>query len=131
MEAKPAKVLLVDDDRDLVMVCKLVLESRGYIVDTAFTGREALERIDDLAPDLLVLDVMMEDVASGFEVLHAVRAKPEFAGLPVLMISSVQQRMNMRVADKAGGPDGPASEFLEKPVEPTVLLDKVARLLGR
>jgi len=130
------KIYMVDDDKDLVDVVRWVLEAKGYTVASAGTAEEAMAHMADVSPDLVILDVMMEDVVAGFRVVSFLRdyeAHPEnaaFASVPILMMTSIQQKTKMKFADDAGSRLLPIDAFLEKPVKPQVLLDTIARLLG-
>jgi CheY-like chemotaxis protein len=133
MGAKP-DILIIDDDRDMVQSMKVILESRGYSVRSAGNGRDGLLRLEEAVPDLLVLDVMMTTVTEGFDLAYKLKRRPEFAGLPILMITGFTQRM------AEAGPEGfqhvlgeewPVSMLLEKPVDPDELLRHVAALLAQ
>lgn len=129
-------IYMVDDDADLVDVVKWVLEAKGYAFASAGSAEEAMRNIGGVNPDLVLLDVMMEDVVAGFRVVSFLRdvdSHPEnrrFAHVPILMMTSIQQKTRMKFADDAGTRLLPIDAFLEKPVKPQVLLDTIARLLG-
>jgi len=131
------KIYMVDDDVDLVDVVKWVLEARGYDFVSAGSAEEAMRCVADVNPDLIILDVMMEDVVAGFRVVSFLRdleAHPEnrrFSKVPILMMTSIQQKTKMRFSDDAGSRLLPIDAFLEKPVKPQVLLDTIARLLEK
>jgi DNA-binding response OmpR family regulator len=121
-----ARILIVDDDPDLVEACSMVLESAGYQVATATdvaSGRAALAAG---AFDLLVLDVMMDRPDDGF--VFARELKSGGSRVPVLMLTSVGKVTGLDF----GRSDDlvPVDAFVEKPVEPAVLLDTVSRLLA-
>jgi CheY-like chemotaxis protein len=134
---KKARIFMVDDDTDLVMVVKSVLETDGYEFWSASSAREAIERVDEVQPDLIILDVMMEDVVAGFRVVNFLRNIQEnpqsqkYLNVPILMLTSVQQKLKMKFAEDAGSKLLPIDSFLEKPVKPRVLLTRVAELLER
>lgn len=136
MNKKP-KVYVVDDDQDLVDVLSSVLESSGYEVATASSGREAIEKVAEVAPDIIILDVMMEDVVAGFRVVNFLRNYDEhpenekFSKVPILMLTSIQQRTGMKFAQDCGSRLLPIDAFVEKPVKPKVLLEKLKELLNR
>ena len=127
MNAKK-KVLLVDDDADFIAVNKAVLEDNGYEVMTACNGQECLESVRELAPDLIVLDVMMTTVDEGFEVARQIQFCGETAKItPIIMVTSIDEKHPFSF-----GPDKawiPVEKYLEKPVAPDQLLQEVrARL---
>jgi CheY-like chemotaxis protein len=131
------KIFMVDDDGDLVDVVKWVIEASGYQFESAGSAQEAMSRLQEVKPDLVILDVMMEDVVAGFRFMNFMRdteTYPEnraFAGVPILMLTSIQQKTRMRFSQDAGSRLLPIDAFLEKPVKPQVLLDNVARLLKK
>jgi CheY-like chemotaxis protein len=130
-----ARIFFVDDDVDLVMVARSVFQAEGYDFASANSAKEALERLGSVNPDLIILDVMMEDIVAGFRVVNALRNFDEFPQnkkyerVPILMLTSVQQRMKMKFSEDAGSKLLPIDSFLEKPVKPRVLLQKVSELL--
>lgn len=134
---KKTKIFMVDDDSDLIQVVRWVLEAEGYEFASAGSAREAIATIDQVSPDLVILDVMMEDVVAGFRVVNALRNFEEFPQnrryekVPILMLTSVQQRTKMKIAQDAGTRLLPVDSFLEKPVKTKVLLDKVTELLKK
>jgi len=96
-----------------------------------------LENVDNVNPDLIILDVMMEDVVAGFRVLNALRngddaaRNARYAKVPILMFTSIQQRTKMKFSQDAGTALLPTDAFVEKPVQPKLLLEKVAELLNK
>jgi CheY-like chemotaxis protein len=134
---KKARIFMVDDDTYLVQVVQWVFEAEGYEFQTAHSAKDALEKVDSVSPDLIILDVMMEDVVAGFRVLNALRDgddKPrneKYAKVPILMFTSIQQRTKMKFSHDAGTALLPIDAFLEKPVQPKALLEKVADLLAK
>lgn len=131
------RILMVDDDTDLVDIVRSVLVAAGYDFYPAYSAKECLETIEQVKPDLIILDVMMEDLVAGFRVVNYLRnfdEHPEnrrFAHVPILMQTSIQQRTKMRFSQDAGSRLLPIDAFLEKPVKPRVLLDTIASLLQK
>jgi CheY-like chemotaxis protein len=131
------KILIIDDDFDIVEAMRMTLEAHGYEVETAYTGEDGLRRVKEVNPDLIILDVMMEDDTAGFKVSWALRntdPKSEFSqhrGIPLLMITSISEKKGMRFDPKTDGDFLPVDEFIAKPVMPKVLLEKVETLLLR
>jgi CheY-like chemotaxis protein len=134
---KKARVFMVDDDTYLVQVVQWVFEAEGYEFQSAHSAKEALERVDGVNPDVIILDVMMEDVVAGFRVLNELRTSGDptrndkYSKTPILMFTSIQQRTKMKFSQDAGTALLPIDAFLEKPVQPKVLLEKVAELLSK
>ncbi len=123
-------VLVVDDDPDIVETTKTVLESAGYAVETASNGTEALAKARSVLPDLIVLDVMMDKETEGFHVTYELRSDEKTKSIPVIMLTAVGQKSGFDYS-KADGDYLPVDEYMEKPLEPKVLLAKVAELLAK
>jgi CheY-like chemotaxis protein len=127
----PAKatILLVDDDPDFVEMNRAVLEKAGYRVAAAYNGAQCLRIVGSEPPDLIVLDMIMEGRKAGLEVSRALREREGTRSIPLIMITSVNETVPVRV-----DPDPawlPVDLFLEKPVDPALLLDAVAGILNR
>lgn len=118
------RILVVDDDPTSLKLLDLILNKEGYQVMTASNGLEALRKARLESPDLLILDVMLPGF-DGFEICHRLRTEPATATMPIMMLSSKQQKSDQDAASKVG-----ANAFLAKPVDRTALLTKVAELLG-
>ena len=122
-------VLLVDDDADFVEQNRLLLEESGYRVRTAHSGRQCLEEVAAGRPDLIILDMMMESENEGFDLSRELRNSEYTKGIPLVMITSVNDIRPFRIE-----PDHtwlPVDALIEKPVDPSLLLDVVNRILGR
>jgi two-component system, OmpR family, alkaline phosphatase synthesis response regulator PhoP len=118
------RVLVVDDDRVIQQLLEVNLQLEGYdVVATASDGSEALEKISDLKPDLVILDIMMPKM-DGLEVCRRLRQDPETAKIPVILLSARAQDLDIRE-----GLDIGASAYLTKPFDPVELLEVVGRLL--
>jgi DNA-binding response OmpR family regulator len=129
------KILIIDDDDDLVHALRLPLEAAGYEVFRAASGNEGLEKIKEVSPDLIILDVMMDTTTEGFHVSLALRSPDprseykEYSQVPILMLTSIHSITSLRF-----GPDKeylPVDAFIEKPIEPAELLKKVRKLLAK
>jgi len=137
MVDRKARIFMVDDDTDLVDIVRSVLEAAGYDFMSASSATEALDIVNSVGPDLIILDVMMEDLVAGFRVVNHLRnfdAFPQnkaYEGVPILMMTSIQQQTRMKFSQDAGSRLLPIDAFLEKPVKPRVLLEKIAELLHR
>ena len=131
METK--KILLVDDDRDLVMSVQAFLTARGYEVATAHNGREAYARILENRPDLIVLDVMMDYDEEGMVFASALKTDGPTRDIPIIMMSgfNVQQDIREKVLASLMGQKQPSDIFLEKPVRLGDLADHIESLLKR
>jgi len=120
-----AKILIVDDDPDMVVAGRIVLEREGHAVESAANVDDGLEALEEFKPDLLILDVMMEEPDDGLRMARKVRRKGNT--LPILMLTSVNLAMGLHI-DK-DEEMVPVDEFVEKPVDPAALVAKVAQLL--
>jgi DNA-binding response OmpR family regulator len=117
-------VLVVDDEPAIVDMVTTYLGFKGYEVRGANTGQDGLTLIPLERPDILLLDLMLPDM-EGFEVCARVRAMPEFARMPVLIISARVDPESMARAEKAG-----ANGYMIKPIRMPELLAEVKRLLS-
>ncbi len=124
------KILIVDDDRDVFESMKIVLEAEGYGVDWATNGTEAIEKAKAGKPDLMILDVMMNTDDEGFQVSYRMRKDPELMHVPIVMVTSVGTKTGFSFDRNKDQDFLPVNEFLEKPVDPKVLVDKVRENLG-
>ncbi|MBN1541650.1 response regulator [candidate division KSB1 bacterium] len=124
------KILIIDDDYDLVEINRAFLSKAGFKVDCAYNGAEGLEKIKAFSPDLIILDVMMTSVGEGFEVARAIRQNEEMKQIPILMLSSVNKEVGFRLRI---GPDedwNPVNAFIDKPVDYEKLVAKVTEILN-
>jgi len=123
------KILLVDDDPDFLEMHKAVLLNHGYDVLTATSGQEGLERIRAEMPDLIILDLMMEKHDAGFSFSKTLKTDPLFKKIPILMVTSVAEVTGFRFSLEEDGYWMKTDDFLDKPVMPEVLLERVDKLL--
>jgi len=117
-----AKVLVVDDEPDILLILQVNLEAAGFEVVVAGDGQEALDRIRDDRPDVVVLDVMMP-VLDGWEVLQALQ--PQADAPPVIVLSAKFGDQERAHAYGLG-----AVDYLNKPFDPVVLLASIRRVLA-
>jgi len=120
------KILIVDDDPDIVEAGKLVLEREGFEVVSAPNKREGIQTLEEAKPDLLILDVMMEEPDDGLRMARDIRKAGHT--LPIIMLTSVNAAMGLNI-DK-DEEMVPVEEFQSKPVEPATLVAKVQKLLA-
>lgn len=116
------KILVVDDERHIVRLVQVNLERAGYEVVTAFDGKEAVGKVKEINPDLIVCDVMMPYM-DGFEVLRTVRADQETREIPFIMLTAKAQD-----ADIFKGWSSGVDAYLTKPFNPMELLAFVKRI---
>ncbi len=119
------RVLLVDDDREILEMTSLLLGGAGYAVTTAASGEEALYRVREEIPDLVLLDINMPGM-DGWEVLRVLQEDEATAGIPVVMFS-----VNFEVREKLRALQQGALDYVTKPFDTEALLRRVGELLGR
>ena len=124
------KILLVDDDPDFVEGARMVLEKSDFEVVTASSGKECLERIKEEKPDLIILDIMMPK-KSGFEVCKELKSNIEYNGIPVVMLTALKQKLSQTSYSIAEGLELEAEDYLEKPIEPKVLVSRLKKILEK
>jgi DNA-binding response OmpR family regulator len=127
------KILVIEDDPDMVAALRMPLEANDYEIFTAATGEEGLQKVKEIEPDLIILDVMMETTTAGFQVSLQLRnpaADSEYAAyrdIPILMLTAIHTTTSLRF-----GPDEaylPVDDFVDKPIDPDELLEKVGALI--
>ncbi len=127
-----AKILIVDDDPDLTEALKVTLESKQYTVVTAADGVEGMEKIRIDKPDLVILDVMMSTWQEGFEMSRDLKKDSQFKDIPILILTAIKDRTGIGFKSNAGDPVWlPVDGFLDKPVEPQILLAEIKKLLSK
>lgn len=119
------KVLLVEDEKNIVRIVSYNLEREGYSVTTARDGEEALEKVRKETPDLVLLDLMLPK-KSGLEVCRALRADPKTAHLPIVMLTAKGEE-----ADRVVGLELGADDYISKPFSPRELVARVRAVLRR
>lgn len=130
-----AKILMIDDDPDILTAIRIPLEASGHEFFEALSGEEGLEKIKETNPDLIILDVMMETATEGFQMSLKLRDRSpdsEYAAyrdIPILMLTAIHTTTPLRFA-----PDEdylPVDAFLDKSADPDQLLAKVDELLNK
>jgi len=124
------KVLIIDDDPDIVEAEKMILESRGYEVDSAGDGESGLKKAREVRPDLIILDVMMTTIDQGFQVAYKLKQSPELKNIPVMMTTAIGQVTKFKFDPQKDEDFLPVDAFVEKPVKPADLIANVEKLLG-
>ena len=117
------KILIVDDDADLVLANRLVLESAGYAVDEAANGAEGLEKLRASLPNLVLMDVMMANPLDGYLTTQQIFDDESLREVPIVMISSIAT--SQYAASFPTNQFLNILEFVSKPVDPETLLKKV------
>ena len=119
------RILVVDDEPDLLELVRVNLAQAGFAVETAATGREALDAVRRGPPDLMVLDLMLPDI-SGSDICRSLRADAELAGLPIIMLTARADEVDRVVGFELG-----ADDYVTKPFSPRELTLRVRAILRR
>jgi len=134
----PIKILVVDDDEDFIFTIRTILSKKTeYQISEARSGKECLEQLSKIEPDLILLDVIMETDTDGFNVAQQIKsADPEspyskFRDVPIIFLTSVEQKSKLRFTDKIGTSLMPSDDFITKPVKPQDLLMRIEEVLRR
>jgi DNA-binding response OmpR family regulator len=125
MAAAPKKILIVEDEQDILDLVRLYLEKEGYRVCTAVTGQDALKQVKAERPDLVVLDLMLPGL-DGIEVCKRLRADPATALLPIIMLTAKAEEADTIVGLELG-----ADDYVTKPFSPKALMARVKALFRR
>jgi len=123
--AEKGKILVVDDENDILELVRFNLNKVGYSVDCALTGESALEKIKHRQPDLILLDLMLPGI-DGLEVCKILKGNPETAGIPLIMLTAKSEEPDIVVGLELG-----ADDYITKPFSPRVLVARVKSLLRR
>jgi CheY-like chemotaxis protein len=125
------RILLIDDDVDFLTVNRLALEAAGYEVLSSETARRGVEMAREESPDLILMDLMMEELHSGFAALGELKHHSETRNIPVIMITAVTTATGFRIDEQGEVPDWlKAAEFINKPVDPKTLVARVGERLA-
>jgi len=130
-----AKILIIDDDPDMVLAARLCLEGAGHQVIEAGGGTSGRAAVRSAKPDLIILDVMMDTTTEGFQVALKLRspdpASPyyPYRNIPILMLTAIHQTSPIRVSPEEDYL--PVDSFIDKPIEPDHLIAEVERLLEK
>ena len=126
----PAKILIIDDDVDIVEAEKVLLENSGYEVISAFDGQEGYRKIREQRPDLVVLDVIMASPTEGFELTRQLKMDRDLSSIPIVMVTSVRRD------DQSSRPLVEEvlehiEAYIEKPIRPAQILETIKQVLAR
>jgi DNA-binding response OmpR family regulator len=126
MEKK--RILIVDDDPDLVETVSMMLEARGYAPLPAYGGIEGLEKARGERPDLIVLDVMMPD-KDGYAVCNELKKDQAFSDIPIILLTAIGDHITTTTYTLSGGKETLADDFFQKPVDIQSLVNRIEQLL--
>jgi CheY-like chemotaxis protein len=129
-----AKVLIIDDDQDIIDSLTMILEGNGHVVATKKDTENLIADVSKVNPDIIILDIIFpEDPQAGFKAARTLHKDKAVSKIPVLFLSAVNQRSNLSFGfseEDISEDFMPVEAFIEKPVEPKVLLKKIADVLG-
>ncbi|WAC06641.1 MAG: response regulator [Thermodesulfobacteriota bacterium] len=125
-----ARILVVDDDPDLVESVTVSLEKKNHVVIPAYGGIEGLEKAKKEKPDAIILDVMMPD-KNGYEVCKELKADQVCQNIPILLLTAVASKISTTTYTHRMGMETEADDYVDKPVEPKELVRLVERLLKK
>lgn len=125
MEVLPGKILIVDDEPDIVEFISYNLKSKGYLIATAKDGIEAIRKAKDFRPDLILLDIMMPN-KDGIETMKELRRMPEFDNTAVIFLTALSDEKYEIEGLKLG-----ADDYIAKPIKPELLATRISTALRR
>lgn len=118
------RVLLIEDEPNIIEAIRFILSRDGWAVDTHSDGRTALEAVARRRPEIIILDVMLPG-RSGYDILSDLRADPDTSEIPVLMLTARGQKKDQELAARVG-----ANRFMTKPFSNAEVLEAVRALVG-
>jgi CheY-like chemotaxis protein len=124
-----SKILIIDDDADIVEAMRLVLEKRGHKVSTAADGNDGLAQARAGKPDVIILDVMMPGL-DGFEVARELKGDGQTRDISILVLTAIKDKMGFDFQKEGSDPNWlPVDDYCDKPLDYEVLLEKVDHLV--
>ena len=121
----PPKILIVDDEPDIIEFIKYLLDREDYLVETATNGSEAIQKAKSFKPDLILMDVMMP-IMDGIEACRQIKLAPETKGVFIVFLTARSEEYSEIAGFEAG-----ADDYINKPVKPRVLLSRIKAILKR
>ena len=125
-----ARILIVDDDQEIVEAVATVRRKKNHEVIEAYGGEEGLEKAKKEKPDAIILDVMMPD-KNGYEVCKELKADANYRDIPILLLTAVVSKISTTSYTHRMGMETEADDYVDKPVEPSELVRLVERLLEK
>ena len=118
------KILIVDDEQDIVESLKFVLEASDYVCYCAYNGEDGLKLAKELVPDLMILDVMMPKI-NGYKISRLLKYDAKYKDIPILMVTARSQEEDKLIGEETG-----VNEYITKPFDLNEVLQKVKQYLG-
>jgi DNA-binding response OmpR family regulator len=122
MANEKTRVLVVDDDPSILKVTRSILEHEGYEVDVAQDGLDAMVRVKDFKPSLIILDIMMPEI-NGYDVCQKLKFDSPYKDIPILLLTSRDQEIDARVGQMMG------ISYLQKPLQREAFIQQVKEIL--
>jgi two-component system alkaline phosphatase synthesis response regulator PhoP len=119
-----AKILVVDDEVYILHILDFILGAENYDVITASNGEQALQKVRDENPDLIVLDIMMPKL-DGYETCRIIKNDPKTKSIPVILLTAKGREVDQKLGKEVG-----ASDYITKPFSPSKLIERVQAILG-
>ena len=119
------KILIVDDEQDIVESLKFVLEVSGFVCYTAFNGEDGLKLATEIIPDLIILDVMMPKI-NGYKISRLLKYDAKYKDIPIIMVTARSQLEDKMIGEETG-----VNEYITKPFELDAIVKKVEEYLGK
>src|SRR5258708_37855372 len=116
------KLLIVDDDADLLELLRLTFKAAGFSIATAMNGIEALKKARSLLPDLIMLDLVLPEL-DGFAVCEVLRKDPDMADVPIVMLTGLDSELTRMAGMESG-----ATDYISKPIDPKLLVARINEL---
>ncbi|MBE0478259.1 response regulator [Candidatus Aerophobetes bacterium] len=127
MSSQP-KILIIEDDKDMVEALKIILEGESYRIDVAFDGKQGLDAVKKEKPDLIILDLLLPG-EDGAVISRKLKNSSNYSNIPVLVLSALAKKIEDKILSQAKEKMLEVDEYLDKPVSPQDLLEKVRKLL--
>ena len=118
------KILVVDDESDIIEILKFMFESHGYECITAMDGEEGLKLAKEANPDLIILDVMMPKI-NGYKICRLLKFDNKYKNIPIIMVTARSQEEDKLIGEETG-----ADEYITKPFEFSEVIEKINKYLA-
>ena len=119
------KILIVDDEQDIVETLKFILEAHGYNCFCAYNGEDGLNKAKEIMPDLIILDVMMPKI-NGYKISRLLKYDNKYKNIPIIMVTARSQEQDKLIGEETG-----VNEYLTKPFELDQIVKKVEEYLNK
>ena len=125
---KKKKILVVDDEPEMVDMLRMSLETASYEVVAAYNGQEGVDKAKKERPDAIILDLMMPE-KDGFVACKEIKNDPECTHIPILVLTGISDQFSQTRYARSMGLELVAEDYIDKPVDPNILLERLAKFL--